>query len=349
MREQRTINRVLITGISGSGGSYLAEYIVGHHPTVEVHGLTRWHSTTARDNLTQVASHVVLHECDLTDFSSLLAALVAVKPDAIFHLASHANVRASFITPLSVLHNNIMSTANLFEAIRLAGLDPLIQLCSTSEVYGVVDPKDIPITEEMPMRPASPYAVSKATQDLLGWTYFRSYQMKIIRTRMFAYINPRRADLFATSFARQIARIEAGLQEELVHGNLDSIRTLIDVRDAMEAYWQAILHCQPGEAYNVGGTTTISVGEFLKLLIERSTVSIRTRLDRALLRPADVTLQVPSVEKFTRVTNWKPRYSFEETVDYLLTHWREVIRRAPRSSGPGQPRSGPLAVPLETP
>jgi len=144
-------------------------------------------------------------------------------------------VRASFITPGSVLTNNILGTSNLFEAVRLAKIDPVIQLCSTSEVYGQVDPKDVPIKETAPIRPASPYAVSKTAQDLLGWTYFVSYKMRIIRTRMFAYLNPRRADLFATAFARQVARIERGLQKELVHGNLDSVRTLIDVRDAMRA------------------------------------------------------------------------------------------------------------------
>ena len=140
---------------------------------------------------------------------------------------------------------------------------------------------------------------------------------------MFAYLNPRRTDLFATSFARQIARIELGLQKELVHGNLDSIRTLIDVRDAMEAYWEAIMHCRPGEAYNIGGATSMSVGEFLELLIKQSTVQIPTKVDPNLLRPADVTLQIPSVEKFVKETGWKPKYSIEESIQYLLAFWRK--------------------------
>ncbi len=320
---RKDIKRVLITGISGSGGSYLAEYIVGNQASTEVHGLSRWHSTTASNNLAEIAQNVVTHECDMNDFSSLFSVITAVKPDAVFHLASHANVRASFTTPLSVLNNNIMSTANLFEAIRLAQINPIIQLCSTSEVYGQVDPKDVPITEEAPLRPSSPYAVSKVSQDLLGWTYFRSYGLKIIRTRMFAYFNPRRTDLFATSFARQVARIEHGLQDELLHGNLDSIRTLIDVRDAMEAYWEAILHCQPGEAYNIGGATSMSVGEFLDLLKQESRVPILTRQDPRLLRPADVTLQIPKVDKFLNATGWKPKYSIEESVHHLVDFWRK--------------------------
>jgi GDP-4-dehydro-6-deoxy-D-mannose reductase len=316
------IKRALITGITGSGGSYLADYIVQDHPEVEVHGIGRWHSTSTADNLSEIRSRVTVHECDLMDFSSVLVALEKAKPDAIFHLAAHANVRASFQTPLAVMNNNIMGTANLFEAVRLAKINPIFQLCSTSEVYGQVDPKDVPIREETPMRPSSPYAVSKIAQDLLGYTYFVAYKMPVIRTRMFAYLNPRRSDLFATSFARQVARIERGLQKELVHGNLESVRTMIDVRDAMRAYWDAALYCTPGEAYNIGGQTTMTVGQFLDMLKSLAKTPIPSRVDPALLRPADVTLQIPATEKFEKATGWKPRYSFEESVRFLLEHCR---------------------------
>jgi GDP-D-mannose dehydratase len=264
------------------------------------------------------------------DLGSVLAVFEEVKPDAIFHLAAHANVRTSFITPNTVLSNNILGTSNLFEAVKMLRLDPIIQLCSTSEVYGQVDPQYVPIKEDTPLQPASPYAVSKVAQDLLGWTYFSSYKMRIIRTRMFAYLNPRRADLFATSFAKQVAWIERGLQKELVHGNLDSVRTLLDVRDAMKAYWEAILHCRPGEVYNIGGTTTMTVGEFLQRLVALSEVPIPTRCDPYLLRPADVTLQIPCVDKFVRETGWQPTYAFEESLSYLLTHWREKTQRIQR-------------------
>lgn len=327
MTQPRQVKVALITGVSGSGGSYLAEHIVRHCPGVAVHGIARWHSTTADVNLAAIADRVTMHECDLTDFSSVFRVLQTVRPDAIFHVAAHANVRASFINPLAVLQNNIMGTANLFEAIRLTGQTPWVQLCSTSEVYGQVLPEEVPITENQPIRASSPYAVSKVAQDLLGLTYFRSYQMKIIRTRMFAYINPRRADLFATAFARQVARIEAGLQKELVHGNLDSVRTIIDVRDAMEAYWLAIEKCEPGEVYNIGGNTTIAVGEFLELLKKNARAPILSRVDPQLLRPSDVTLQIPDVSKFVKATGWKPRYSFEESVRHLLEFWRERVKQ----------------------
>ena len=314
--------KALITGISGSGGSYLADYILEHHPEVELHGISRWRTTPIWNRR---ASKAVIHECDLNDFSSVLYVLNSVKPDLIFHLAAHANVRTSFDTPLAVLQNNIMGTANLLEAIRAVGICPVIVIISSSEVYGQVDPRNVPIKEDCSMNPSNPYAVSKSAQELLGVTYFRSYGMHIIRIRSFAYINPRRSDLFATSFAIQIARIEAGLQTELLHGNLDSTRTIIDVRDAVEAYWFAAEKCRSGEAYNIGGNTVITVGEFLDLLKKHATCPISSRVDSALLRPADVTLQIPDVSKFTAETGWSPKYSFDESVQHLLDHCRREV------------------------
>lgn len=324
------IRRVLITGIAGSGGSYLAEHVLAEHPGVDVHGIARWRST-AIDNLAAIRDRVTVHEADLTDFGSVLAVLAAARPDAIFHLASHANVRASFTTPALVVRNNVIGTSNLFEAIRVSGTDPLVQHCSTSEVYGRVDPKHVPIRENAPFRPASPYAVSKVAQDLLAYAHYTRWGTRIVRTRMFTYLNPRRTDLFATAFARQVAWIEAGLlANDLVHGNLDSVRTLVDVRDAMRAYWTAVERCTPGEAYNIGGTTTLSVGDLLAKLIQMARIPIRSRVDPALMRPTDVTLQIPSVEKFTNATGWRPRHSVDESLADLLTHWRAEASRQAR-------------------
>src|SRR3989338_5049472 len=324
---ERQFKKVLITGISCSGGSYLAEYIVNNHPETEVHGIARWHSVSEKNNLENIADKVKVHECDLNDLSSVIRVLKEVKPDGIFHLASHANVRASFINPIAVLSNNILGTANLFEAVRIAEIDPVIQLCSTSEVYGQVGPKNVPIKEDCPLNPSNPYAVSKLAQDSLAYTYFKSYGMKIIRTRMFAYLNPRRSDLFATSFATQVAKIEAGLQKELRHGNLDSTRTLIDVRDAMESYWVAMQKCQFGEVYNIGGATVIKVGEFLDVLKKLAKTEIPSRVDPKLLRPMDVTLQIPDTSKFEKETGWKPKYDFEDSVAFLLDHCRKEVAK----------------------
>ncbi len=322
----RKFEKVLITGVLGSGGSYLAEHIIQNHPDVRVHGISRWHSTSVDTHLVHVGDRISLHECDLTDLSSVLNTLRRVRPDAIFHLASHANVRASFITPLAVLNNNIVGTANLLEGVRLTqDIDPIIQVCSTSEVYGQVDPKNVPIKEDCPINPASPYAVSKVTQDLLGGIYYGSYGLKVIRTRMFAYLNPRRRDLFATSFATQVARIEVGLQSELLHGNLDSVRTLIDVRDAVESYWVAMTECELGEVYNMGGSTVIKVGEFLEVLKRLAKCEIPCRLSEELLRPTDVTLQIPDTSKFQETTDWKPKYTFEESVGHLLEECRKSV------------------------
>ena len=323
----RLFNKVLITGISGSGGSFLADYILENHPSVSVHGVSRWHSTTSLSNLEKSKKSITLHESDLNDLSSIFGVIKKVKPDAIFHLAAHANVRASFVTPLSVLNNNIIGTANLFEAVRMSGCDPVIQLASTSEVYGQVDRKNVPIKESCPINPSSPYAVSKVAQDFLGYTYYLNFGLKIIRTRMFTYINPRRGDLFATSFAKQVARIEAGLQKELLHGNLNSVRTIIDVRDAMEAYWVATTIGRYGEVYNIGGTTVITVGKFLQVLKKLAKVKITSKVDKTLLRPSDVTLQIPDVSKFYNETGWKPKYSFEESVEFLLNSCRKEVER----------------------
>ena len=311
---------ILITGITGSGGSYLAEYILKHHPDVEVWGICRWHSTTSLLNISTIKDRVVVRECDLLDISSIIRTLKDCMPTKIFHLAAYANVRKCFDTPLSVVHNNIMGTANLLEAVRLICPESIIQMCSTSEVYG--NPLFTPMTEEHPIQPVNPYSVSKLTQESLGYSYYQSWGLKIITTRMFAYINPRRTDLFATSFAKQAVDIENGKLDVLKHGNLDSVRTLIDVRDAMETYWIASEKCKFGEAYNIGGNDIISVGDFLSIIKKVAKCEIISEQDPDLLRPVDITLQIPDVSKFKDATGWKPKYNLEESVQFLLESLR---------------------------
>ena len=311
------MKRFLITGIRGSGGSYLAEYLSDKG---EVHGIARWHTASSIPSLLPYT----VHECDLLDMGSVCRALTASKPDVVFHIASHANVRAGFDTPLAVLHNNIMGTANLLESIRLLNIHPVVMICSTSEVYGQITIPG-PVSEDCPINPVSPYAVSKLTQDALGYCYFKSFGLKVIRTRMFTYLNPRRSDLFATSFAMQVARIEAGKQEILTHGNLDSVRTILDVRDAVRAYGMAAEMGEPGEVYNIGGTATMTVGEFLDKLKSLATREIPSRQDEALMRPMDVTLQIPDCRKFKQATGWEPQIGFDESIRFLLDHCRSVI------------------------
>jgi len=321
---KETKKRALITGIAGSGGSYLAEFLVSRG--VDVHGISRWHSTTSNSNLKNVINDITLHECDLNDLSATIRAIESARPDYIFHLAAHANVHVCFSNPIAVLQNNINSTINLFEAMRIIGIDPTIQFCSTSEVYGLVDKKNIPIYEEHPLDPVNIYAVSKLTQEKIASSYFHSYGAKIIITRMFAYINPRRGDIFSSAFAKKIVEIERGEREVLTHGNLNSIRTLIDVRDAMESYWIASQKCEYGVPYNIGGQTIISVGDFLNKLKSKAKVPIHSAEDKDLFRPIDVTLQVPNVDKFFSATGWKPQYSLEDSIQFLLDHYRNEVK-----------------------
>lgn len=314
---------VFISGIGGSGGSYLAEFFVKEHPEIEVHGCTRWHSTTNHNNLLNIKNNIILHESDLLDLASIIRIFRKIKPNKIYNLASHANVRVAFDTPLSILNNNINLTANLLEAVRLECPEAIFQQCSTSEVFG--NPLTFPMTEDHPLKPVNPYSVSKLAQESLAYAYHKSWNLRVIITRMFAYINPRRRDLFATSFAYQIARIERGYQGHLAHGNLDSIRTIIDVRDAMRSYWLASEKCSYGEVYNIGGKDVLSVGEFLNILIKHAKVPIRSVQDSNLLRPVDVTKQICDTTKFDTLTGFVPEYTLDQSVEFLLDYCRNKI------------------------
>lgn len=318
---------ILITGITGSGGSYLADYILENHPEVNVYGICRWHSTSSFHNISHIKNKIQIYECDLLDLSSIIRTLKEVQPERIFHLASFANVRKCFDTPLSVINNNIMGTANLLEAVRLTCIKSIVQICSTSEVYG--NPQTVPIKEDHPLIPVNPYSVSKLTQDKLAYAYHKSWGLNVVITRAFAYINPRREDLFASAFAKQVVEIENYQKKILHHGNLESTRTLIDVRDMMRAYWIACDKCVIGEPYNIGGIDILTVGDFLDRLKERSTAKIVSKVDSNLLRPVDVTNQICDSSKFINVTGFKQKYSLDESIDFLLNYYRERIKDRP--------------------
>lgn len=313
------MKKALITGINGSGATYLAEYL-STIPNIKIQGISRWH--TDRKNKTGVFSEIEMYECDLTDLGSVIRTLQVAQPDYIFHLASNANVKLSFTTPISVFNNNVNGTLNLLEALRILDQKPMIQFCGTSEVYGQVREDEIPIKESQSIDPVNVYAISKLTQEKLVKSYFRSYDIPCVITRAFGYINPRRPDIFSSAFAKQIVDIERGKQDILFHGNLDSVRTLLDVRDIVEAYWIAAEKCELGEAYNIGSTVPVKVGDFLEELKKQANCKIVSKVDPNLLRPVDVTLQIPSVDKFKNQTNWKPKYSLEESVKLLLEYYR---------------------------
>ena len=319
--------RILITGITGMVGSHLAEFILANHPSVEVNGLVRWRSPL--DNIKEIRSRITLHEAELRDLNSLVQMLRTVQPERIFHLAAQSYVMASFQSPADTVHTNVIGTLNLLDAVRLAELDPKIHVCSSSEVYGQVAESELPIRENNPFRPASPYAVSKVGEDMIGLQYFLSYGMKTIRTRMFTHTGPRRGDVFAESaFAKQIAEVEIGMRANPIRvGNLESVRTYADVRDTVRAYWLLLDKCHPGSVYNIGGTRTVSIGDVLEILESRARCSIRHEVDPALLRSSDVTLQVPDITTFQAETDWQPEIPLEQTLSDLLDYHRMKLRQ----------------------
>ena len=323
---------VLITGITGFVGSHLAEYILEKFPQTKVVGLIRWWEP--KDNIQQIIDKVTLRYGDLVDLPSLGTIMREEKPDVIFHLAAQSYVDFSFVAPITTLDTNVIGTANLLESIRALkdsfGYDPVVHIASSSECYGQVQEHEVPIKETNPFRPASPYAVSKVAEDMLAFQYWLSWKIKTIRTRMFTHTGPRRGEVFAeSSFAKQIAAIEAGKQEPVIKvGNLDSIRTFLDIKDAVRAYWLLVTKCTPGEAYNVGGKETMSVGEMLQKLISLSTTKdIKVEIDPSRLRPSDVTLQIPSTDKFKQETEWQPEIPFDKTLEDLLYYWRDYYKR----------------------
>jgi len=322
--------KILITGITGMVGSHLADYILANHPAVEINALVRWRSP--KDNIKHILDKVSLHYGDLIDLSSLKTLLNKQRPEIIFHLAAQSYVDFSFIAPIATLQANVIGTCNLLEAVRdlklNSGYDPVVLICSSSEVYGQVKKEEVPIKEDNPFRPASPYAVSKVGEDMLAYQYWLSWKIKTIRTRMFTHTGPRRGETFATStFAKQIAAIERGLQPAVVKvGNLESVRTFLDVRDAVRAYWLLVNKCPAGEVYNIGGNQTMTIGEMLNKLLSFSKVKdIKVEVDPLRLRPSDVTLQIPCVDKFIKATGWKPELKFDRTLEDLLNYWREYF------------------------
>lgn len=321
--------KILITGITGFVGSHLAEYILDLKDEHEIFGICRWRSP--RENLVNIYDKITLAEADLTDLSSLIRVTKEIKPDIIFHLAAQSYVLTSFNSPIHTLSTNIIGTANLLEAVRINQIDPVVHICSSSEVYGQVTKEDIPIKESCPLRPASPYAVSKVGEDMIALQYWLSHKIRTIRTRMFTHTGPRRGDTFAMSFfAKQVAAGELGLSDPVIRvGNLKSVRTFCDVRDAVKAYWIMVNKCRPGEVYNIGGNRTTTIGEALDILLSFSNKKFEIKVDPKLLRPSDVTLQIPCIDKFKSETGWEPGIPLEKTLKDLLVYWREELKRSP--------------------
>ncbi len=325
--------KALITGMTGMVGSHLADFLL-KNTDWDIYGVQRWRSPT--DNISHLferinnGDRVFIRYGDLNDQTSLITVLDEVRPDYIFHLAAQSYPLTSFTAPIDTLNTNILGTARLLESVRLLKLNAVIHVCASSEVFGRVPKEKVPIDEECTFHPASPYAISKTGTDLLGRYYAEAYGMTVMTTRMFTHTGPRRGDVFHEStFAKQIAMIEAGLIAPVVKvGNLDSLRTYADVRDAVRAYYMLVtVNPIKGEYYNIGGTYTCKVGDTLNTLISMSTCkNIDVVTDPERLRPIDADLQVPNTAKFTAHTGWKPEIPYEKTMLDLLNYWREKIK-----------------------
>jgi GDPmannose 4,6-dehydratase len=326
--------RALITGITGMVGSHLADYILANTDW-EIYGMCRWRSPL--DNIEHLLpmvnrkERVFLLNGDLCDQVSLDAVVEKSRPDYVFHLAAQSYPKTSFDAPTQTYDTNIAGTQRLLDAVRFCdGIDPVIHVCSSSEVFGRVPKEKLPINEDCSFHPASPYSISKIGTDLVGRFHAEAYQQKIMVTRMFTHTGPRRGDVFVEStFAKQIAMIEAGLLPPVVKvGNLESLRTWADVRDAVRAYFLLVtVNPAPGEAYNIGGNYTCTVRQMLEFLLSRSTrKDIKVETDPERLRPLDADLQVPDCTKFTAHTGWKPEIPFETTMMDLLEYWRGRVK-----------------------
>ncbi len=307
-------------------GSHLADFILKESSESRIFGTKRWRSSLA--NVKHLADKIELVDCNLMDASAVIQTIERIKPDMVFHLAAQSYVPESWRSPAATLTDNMMMQLNLLEAIRFSGLEPVIQLACSSEEYGMVKEHELPINESNELRPLSPYGVSKVTQDMMGYQYWASYGMKIIRTRTFNHEGPRRGEVFVTSnFAKQIAEIELGLREPVLKvGNLTAKRDWTDVRDIVRAYWLAVHHCNPGEAYVLASGQSRSVQELVDYLLSLSTKKIQIELDPERLRPSDVPLLEGDSSKFRACTGWKPEYTFEQMIEDLLNYWRDRLR-----------------------
>ena len=327
------MKKVLVTGITGMVGSHLTDFLL-KNTNWKIYGLCRWRSPLDNIdhilNLANKKKRINFIYADLNDYSSLIKALETSRPDYVFHLAAQSYPLTSFTEGNITFETNILGTYNLLNAIKQLKLNPLIHICSSSEVFGRVEKKNLPIDENCSYHPASPYAISKVGTDLIGRYFYEAYKQKIMVTRMFTHTGPRRGDVFAeSSFAKQIALIEQKKIKPIIKvGNLKSLRTFADVRDAVRAYFLLLTkNPKPGEVYNIGGSYSCTIGEMLNFLLKQSKVkNIKVVQDKNRLRPIDADLQIPNTKKFQSHTGWKPKIPFEKTMKDLLNYWREKVK-----------------------
>lgn len=316
--------RALITGVTGFVGPHLADFLL-HKGGVDIFGT--YQTPERLHAISSIQDHIGLYHMDLTDPHEVEEVIAQTGPDYLFHLAAQSNVARSWKEPARTFDVNVLGTIHLFEAIRNASLNPVIQIACSSEQYGLVADGHFPVTEETPFHPISPYAVSRVTIDLMGYQYFKSYGMKIVRTRAFNHTGPGQTDQFVCSrFAKKIAEIEKGASEPVLSvGNLEAIRDFTDVRDIVHAYALSVLHGKPGESYVIASGVGRSIKDVLDILLSFSHVPIHIEVDPSLLRPSDVPALYGDSAKFRKIAGWRPEISFEQTMNDLLDYWRARV------------------------
>ena len=333
------IKKCLITGITGQVGSFLADFLL-ENTDYEIYGMMRWQEPL--NNIHHLADrinkkdHIDIFNADLNDLSSIYKMINEIKPDFIFHLAAQSFPKTSFDIPIETLTTNIIGTANLLESIKQKnindGYNPVIHICSSSEVYGKASKKES-LNEDTKFHGASPYSISKIGTDYLGCFYGEAYNLKTFITRMGTHSGPRRSDVFFEStLAKQIALIEAGLQEpEIKLGNLASIRTFQDTRDAVRAYYLLSLEAEkgnvpPGETFNIAGEEAFKLTEVVKIMLEMSSVEkIKIKESPNRLRPIDADYQMFDNSKIKSFIKWKPEIKARTMFEDLLNHWRKQV------------------------
>lgn len=317
--------KILITGITGFVGSHLAESCLAK-PGVKVYGTVRPADAKAEvKNIEPIKRKIGLIACDLADENAACKVVKNVRPDIIFHLAAENFVPLSWKFPKENLANNIFSQLNLFEAVKKAGIDPVMVIACAGGEYGLVHKKELPLRETNPLRPLTPYALSKVAQEMLAFQYHRSHGLKTVLARFFAIEGARRRSEFGiSSFAKQIAQIEKGKQEPVIYvGNLKAKNDFMDVQDAVKAYWLAAKKCKFGEPYNVCSGKALSMDWMLRALIRLSTVkNIKVIVDPKRVRPLDVPIVVGDGSKFKKQTGWTPKVPIEKTLENILNYWR---------------------------
>lgn len=308
------MKKALITGASGFMGQHLFKELDSNG--YEVYATAR-------------TAELGYIKMNMLDYEEVHSVIRKVRPTHIFHLAGIAFVPTSWKDPRLVFRVNLLGSLNLFEAIRSTEISPVVQIAGSSEEYGLVHENEVPVNESNPLRPLSPYAVSKIAMDFLAYQYFKSYGMKIIRTRAFNHEGYGRGEQYMPStFAKQIVEIEKGLKEPVIkHGNLTAKRDITDVRDVARAYRMAVEGCEPGEVYNIGSGQVYSAADILEALIKLSTFKgqITLEQDPARMRPSDVKILHCDSTKFREKTGWKPKFPIDKTLSEALRYWREYV------------------------